>query len=122
MLVKAILCGGFAVLLLALSVFAGLVYWVHTDLHAACAEASAQFPGDDVEALLALLTSENHNLREKNRAIWALGHLVDKRALPNLEALWTGRDCDHQRQICQYELKKALDKVRGETLSICFWH
>ncbi len=52
-------------------------------------------------------------LRDRNRAIWAIGQLGDRRALPPLEGLVTGAPCDHAAAVCQYELKKAIRQCRG---------
>jgi len=57
---------------------------------------------------------------KRNHAIWALGQLGDKRALPSLEKLYTGEPCDHSKYVCQYELKKAIKLCRGG-LNITAW-
>ena len=70
--------------------------------------AMAQFEGDRIEALIALADCENCTLEDRNHAVWALGQLKDKRALPILYKYRTGKPCDHSRQICQYEISKAI--------------
>ena len=67
--------------------------------------------GQEVPALIAQLQSDTTTLREKNRIIWALGRLRDKRALPVLEALVTGEKCDHSKYVCQRELKRAIERI-----------
>ena len=72
-------------------------------------------PGvDRVEALIAIVDSAAYTPEERTKAVWALGQLKDPRALPVLESHYTGEPCDHERRICQYELKKAILKCRGE--------
>lgn len=88
------------------------------------AEAQQCFPapGDDVEALIRYVQSEQHSLGERNRAVWALGQLRDPRALPVLEAAFTGEPCDHARFLCQRELEKAIELCHGETPNFLFIH
>ena len=77
-------------------------------------EASQNFHADKIESLLMLIDSENYSLKEKNNAVWALGVLKDERALPKLEVLYTGKECDHEKALCQYEIKKAILKIKGD--------
>lgn len=105
-----------AVLILALLLVAGFaaVKWsIHSDVSDATAMAVREFPGDGVEALIAVVESEDHPLAERNRAVWALGQTGDSRALPALERYYTGGACDHARRLCQHELKKAIDLLRA---------
>lgn len=105
-----------AVLILALLLVAGFaaVKWsIYSDVSDATAMAVREFPGDGVEALIAVVESEDHPLAERNRAVWALGQTGDSRALPALERYYTGDACDHARRLCQHELKKAIDLLRG---------
>jgi hypothetical protein len=53
------------------------------------------------------------SLRERGMAVWALGELRDRRALPVLKAHYTGGKCDHATDLCQYELGKAIMKIEG---------
>ena len=72
------------------------------------AEAAKQYPGDRVEALITYVKSEDHSLRQRNLAVWALGQIRDKRALPVLKQFYTGGPCDHNLYLCQGELQKAI--------------
>ena len=81
------------------------------------ARAEREFPGDRVEALMALVDSDRHPFRERNRAIWALGQIGDPRALPVLRKHYTGAECQHDRYLCQRELKKAIDTCSGANAS-----
>jgi hypothetical protein len=49
----------------------------------------------------------------KNQVIWILGELRDSQALPVLQNLRAGEECDHERFVCQYELNKAIGKIEG---------
>jgi hypothetical protein len=77
------------------------------------AEATQQYPGDRIEALISYVKSEDHSLRQRNRAVWALGQIGDKRALPVLNQFYTGGPCDHAHCLCQYELQKAIKLCKG---------
>lgn len=96
----------------------GLGLFIQATAHDDAQAAQREFPGDEVEALIALVQSDGHNLRTRNRAVWALGQLRDARALPLLTRYYTGNPCDHGRYLCQYELKKAIDGCSGRTVSL----
>lgn len=108
------------VLLMAGYVAASLI--IGSGVRAVSAASLREHPGDRVAALMAYADSPKHTLRERNRAVWALGQLGDSRALPLLEKNYTGGPCDHDRALCQYELKKAIRLCRGRTnLSAFLW-
>ena len=71
------------------------------------AQVSHPHPEDDIAALMDYVQSSSHTLRERNYAVWALGQARDKRALPILEKYYTGEKCDHDKKLCQGELKKS---------------
>jgi hypothetical protein len=78
--------------------------------------ALLKFGGDRVEALIAEVDCETCALHNRNQAVWALGQLRDKRALPVLHKYFTGGPCNHNREICQDELRKALQWTEGNSL------
>ncbi len=75
-----------------------------------CAEAMREYPGDRIEAVLAYVESERHSLKKRNKAVWALGYLGDKRAVPVLKKHFTGGPCEHDKYLCQGERGKAIKK------------
>lgn len=80
--------------------------------------ADRQVDGDCVEALMLQLDDEHQGFRARNHAIWALGQLGDKRALPLLQKYYTGNIPDREpldEMISQYELKKAINLAEGGT-------
>ena len=86
------------------------------------AAALGEQPGDRVAAIMAYADASTHSLKDRNRAVWALGQLGDPRALAVLEKYYTGQPCDHARALCQHELKKAIKLCRGGTnLSAFVW-
>lgn len=103
-----------AVVLLLYSGFAGVVWWIQADAYRFADRAKQEFAGDDVEALLSFVQSEQHTLAERNQAVHALGRFGDRRALAVLEKFYTGRDCQHSRFLCQHELRKAIDRCSSK--------
>ena len=79
----------------------------------AVAQQAHPHPGDDVAALIEYMHSEEHSFRERNFAVWTLGRLCAAGALPALEAVYTGEQCDHNSKLCQYELAKAIRRCGG---------
>ncbi len=75
--------------------------------------AKQRHTGDAVEALLACAEDSSLSLKERNRAIWALGQLGDRRALSVLRAHQTGQPCDHVNRPCERELDKAIALLDG---------
>lgn len=113
--IKRVLIIAFTIALFGLIfLYIGLRVWIWTDASKYAEKVSLQFKTDKTEALLMLINSEEHTLKEKNKAIWALGVLKEKNALPKLEMLYTGIECRHDSAICQYELYKAIHKIKGD--------
>jgi hypothetical protein len=102
-----------AVLALGYAALVGVAWMVQANAHEMGARAMREFPGDEVEALMALVQSDRHTLAERNHAVNALGLIGDARARPALEEFYTGEPCRHDTFLCQSELKKAIDKCRG---------
>jgi hypothetical protein len=85
--------------------------------------ATRKYPGDKVEALMKLVETKERGYRAElyranNHAIWALGQLGDKRALPFLKGLVTGEPCDHETNLCQGEIKEAIDKLEKDEFNL----
>ncbi len=82
-----------------------------------------KYPGDKVEALIMFADSKEngyraHRYRANNHAFWALGQLGDKRALPFLRNLLTGEPCDHETNLCQGEIKEAIQKLERNQFNL----
>ncbi len=81
-----------------------------------CQTAQEKYGGDCVEALTAFLDDANNTFRSRNSAIWALGQLGDRRALPVLQGYRSAegeRSGPLDRGISQYELEKAIRLIDG---------
>jgi hypothetical protein len=84
--------------------------------------AQEHYPGDRVQALAEMVECDSCSLRDRNHAVWALGQLADRTALPVMEKYYTGRQCDHGKELCQYELRKALQLIRkGHNSEAALW-
>jgi hypothetical protein len=77
------------------------------------ATAVQKHPGDRVEALMQYVEDTDHSFRDRNRAVWTLGQLGDRRALPVLRKYYKGGSCNHSEALCQRELGKAIKLVNG---------
>lgn len=100
----------FAFLLFA---FVMICFSIRSGVKEISAEAAQLYPGDRTEALIAYVKDENRSLRKRNLAVWALGQIGDKRALPVLNQFYTGGPCDHNSRLCQGELQKAIKLCKG---------
>jgi len=103
-----------------LVMFAGVCFSIRSAVKEMSAEATKEYPGDRVEALIAYVSSENHSLKKRNRAVWALGQIGDKSALAVLESFYTGGECDHEKHLCQRELRHAIYGCKGG-LNLTAW-
>ncbi len=98
--------------------YSGIRMWIGSDLDEIITEATELYEGDTVEALISYLESDDHSLVEKNNAIWALGKLGDERALPALNKLVVGTECNHSEYVCQRTLSTSINTIKGEQIDI----
>jgi hypothetical protein len=113
-IIIALLILGFS----ALFIFYGIVCWlIFSDVKEITQIAQQRFKGDAVEATIAMLQSKETSFVLKNKAVYALGQIGDKRALPALRHQVTGipcpKPCTKHNYICQYELEKAIKTCDG---------
>jgi hypothetical protein len=105
-----------------LAAYVCLSLWIGAGVCAVSTLARERHPGDRVEALMRYVEDTRHPLRDRNRAVWALGQLGDRRALPGLRKLHTGGACAHGSALCQRELAKAIHLLDGGVnLSALVW-
>ncbi|MFA5029223.1 MAG: HEAT repeat domain-containing protein [Patescibacteria group bacterium] len=98
------------------------------DVKKRCELAQSRYGGECVEALMSQV-ADSSSLYGKNSAIWALGQLGDKKALPFLERYDTreplpdrGIRGEWNKGISQYELRKAIKLLKsGFNLSAFVW-
>lgn len=97
------------------------VQWIGYDVKRQCVDAREEYRGSCVEALSQKILDKRQKLRHRTEAIWALGQLGDKAALPALEELGTLPECQKGSE-CEYELGKALRLARGGlNITTPFW-
>ena len=113
---------GFSSVLL---IFVITCVWIGFDVKTQCQNAKNEYKGDCVEALINLVKDDDRGFKVRNDAIWALGQLGDRRALPILERLYTGDIPEREpldKTISQYELKKAINLASGgKNITAIFW-
>ena len=100
---------------LLIVVYIGVSLMIGWGINKESRSAMARFSGDRIEALMAFVDCQDCRLEDRNHAVWALGQLRDKRALPVLYRYRTGKPCNHWRQICQYEISKAIRWTEGNS-------
>ena len=101
---KVFVYGALSCLAFLLVAFVMICFSIRSGVKEISAEATQQYPGDRIEALITYVESENHSLRQRNLAVWSLGQIGDEYALPTLEKSYTGGPCDHDNLLCQQEL------------------
>ncbi len=93
--------------------FIGLKVWIKSEAKSVAKHAVEVFQIGQTESMVAMLESGNATLNEKNKVVWALGVLKDRDALEKLESMVTHKECNHNEALCQYELNKAISKIKG---------
>jgi len=108
--------GGLSIAILFIMVFSGLKIWITVEANSVA----------DNDVKFSKQTKQNHfwlslnliNILFANKTTlsgpWKF--LKSEEALPVLEGLFTGEECNHDSALCQYELKKAIQKIKGD-----FW-
>jgi hypothetical protein len=110
---KVLVYGALSCLAFLLFAYLWACFDIRSGVKEISAEATQQYPGDRIEALITYVKTENHSLRQRNRAVWVLGQIGDQRALPILTESHTGEPCDHDNLLCQQELQKAIKLCKG---------
>ncbi len=88
--------------------------WIGFSVKEKCLTAQEQYGGGCTTALMEYLQDETgHSLKERNQAVWALGQLGNRDALPILKKYYTGQECQHDKFLCQYELAKAIKLIES---------
>lgn len=107
----------FLILVFGALVFFGFsLFTIYSGVKTACLKAKEEYRLDCVDSLIAYVNSEKASFREKNSAIWALGQIADKKALPFLEelndSLPAQESCQYDHFLCRYEVEKAIKWCR----------
>ena len=100
--------------LLAIAVLLLLLQgYIRLSVLATSDSAVERFGGDRISGLAAMVNCSECRLKDRDMAVWALGELRDRRALPVLRAHYKGGKCNHSSELCQYNLGKAILKIEG---------
>ena len=83
------------------------------DMNIRIAQKAHPVESDDVASLIAYVNSPKHTLIEKNHMVWTLGRIGDGRAVDTLKSHFTGVKCKHVQDLCQKELKRAIELCGG---------
>jgi hypothetical protein len=115
--------GIFVVLIFFVVVVLAFSFWIELELKNICKTATQKYPGDKIEALMMSVETKKYGLdahlyKANNRFIWALGQLGDERALHFLRNLVTGEPCNHETNLCQGEIKDAIQKLETHQFNL----
>lgn len=116
---KTLLLLGLALVVAGAAGYAWLCGQRHEAIREVLVAAGAESVETRPDALVAHLNSVP--LGQKNRVIWVMGELRDPRVLATLEGLCLFEECDHDRFVCQREVRKAIRKIEGKTPNPYFW-
>lgn len=92
-----------------------VTYKVESQVQETCKMAVSVYPGDNIQALINVIKNENTCTRDKSKALWALGQLGDKKALPYLIENFNGIE---ETDICIYEAQFAIEKIKNESFNL----
>lgn len=96
-------------------------YSIYQSVFEISMKAKGNFAFDTVESLIELIKSEKYTYSEKNKAIWALGQIGDKRALPILKQLDTdeiqNKPLNSKQYIVQYSVEKAIKQINSSFIA-----
>jgi hypothetical protein len=95
--------------------FLSIWIWIDIDVKKNIKNAKEKYPGTAEDALIAYLLDPANSPKDcSSVAIWTLGQIHSKKALPILEGLYNndpeGKTCHgkHEYVLCQYEIYKAI--------------
>lgn len=100
------------------TLFLSACVWIGLDLKDNCQKAQKKYQQNCVISLEKTVGDEKNSFAIRNSAIWSLGQLGDKKALPTLKKIYTGKIPNREswnKTLSQYELKKAIRLLEGGT-------
>ena len=100
--------------------FIAVYIWIDIDVKKNIKTANEIYSGKAEDALIAYLLDTTNTPQDRTRvAIWTLGQIQSKKAIPVLEDLYKndpeGKTCygKHGSVLCQYEIYKALNASKA---------
>lgn len=114
---------GISLTVIFLCLFLAMRIWCGHDIKERINVAKQQYSGTAEEALIAYLSDTTHTPHDRSDlAIWTLGQIRSKKALPVLKELYKddplGKTCKyhHNTVLCQYEIHKAIVSIEHNWL------
>jgi hypothetical protein len=106
---------GISMLAILVCSFFAIYIWIDQDVKKNIDIAKQKYSGTTEDALIAYLLDTTNSPRDRSQiAIWTLGQIKSKKALPVLRDLYKndpeGKTCHgrHNSVLCQYEIYKAI--------------
>jgi hypothetical protein len=114
---------GISVTVILLGLFLAMRIWCGHGVKERINVAKQQYSGTAEDALIAYLSDTTHTPHDRSDvAIWTLGQIRSKKALPILKGLYKddpqGKTCKyhHDTVLCQYEIHKAIISIEHKWL------
>jgi hypothetical protein len=108
---------------LVICFFLGMRIWIGNDIKERIKIAKELYPGTAEDALIAYLLDEKNSTQARTDvAIWTLGQIRSRKALPVLYGLYKhdpeGKTCKgrHSQVLCQYGIHKAIVSIENNWL------
>ena len=109
---RAIFLSVISISTLVLIIFFFSFFTIYKDAKTACLKAQNEYKEGCVGSLIKYIQSDGNKFGARNSAIWALGQLADKKALPFLyeleKSLPEQEKCSYENSLCKYEVQKAI--------------
>ncbi|HPJ16671.1 MAG TPA: HEAT repeat domain-containing protein [Candidatus Woesebacteria bacterium] len=113
------------IIIILLLLFLSVPFTIGKTVKSHCLQSQKYQQPTCVDNLIYLVQDETQSFRSRNSAIWTLGQLGNKKALTALQKYYTGnipRKESLDKNLSQYELKKAINLVSGGiNITAIFW-
>ena len=107
---------GTIIFFIAIIVFAlATTFYIELRVQRTCKIATERYSGEKIQALITMVKDESGCSKQKARALWTLGQLGDKRALPFLRENYGDKTEDN---LCIYEAQYAILKIEEKRFNL----
>jgi hypothetical protein len=117
---RELLSSGIILLGIVVAGFIFLYILIDSDVKRNISTAQERYTGTAEDALLSYLADSTNSFRSRSEiAIWTLGQIKSRKALPVLEHLYKndpdGKSCvgNHESMLCQRAIYKALQEIKS---------
>lgn len=122
---RTLIITGTVLILIITPVFLWTYFQIRNTVKENISLAKSQYPGKAEDALIAFLLDTGNSYHDRTHvAIWTLGQIKSKKAIPILKELYNddpeGKSCygHHNSMLCQYEIYKALNAAEKNWLPL----